>query len=119
MWKWTGDLFTGSLKKDKNECLCEVLLTDATDPPAEGLRLDILLLQTKSICFERFCDAAFIDIVLGPHKLSEQVTRMAPCNEEDTAVLKSLARWMAMHQQVSIPFVSPVLPGLMTACRFP
>jgi hypothetical protein len=81
-------------------------VTNATDHLAEGLRLDILLSETKNIRFEKFHDVSSVGTVLRNHKSAEQVARIAPKNEEDTAILNALARYMAVNQHVSIPPVA-------------
>jgi hypothetical protein len=108
-WKWTGDLCVSPVQ-DKNERLCDILLTDATDHLAEGLRLEILLAEMKTVHFEKFIHAPSVDRVLTNHRPSEQVARIAANKEDDTAILNAFAHCMTVNEEVSILTAS--FPGM-------
>jgi hypothetical protein len=98
-WKWTGELFV-DVEPAKAERLCDVVLTDATDHPPEGLRLNILFSTLSFIRFRKLCGVFHLDLILDACKPSEQVARLGPQDEKDAGVLKALVSRMSAHKQV-------------------
>jgi hypothetical protein len=88
--------------REKSARLCNVTLSDATEHPAEGLRLSVIFSSMNSIGFSRLHDISDLDMVLRACKPVHQLAKLGPQDGSDADALKTLVRYMDKRQQVCI-----------------
>ncbi|TFK76887.1 hypothetical protein BDN72DRAFT_15333 [Pluteus cervinus] len=99
-YKWNGQFNYESGGTIKS--LCNVALSDCTDPPVQGMRFKIALDPMTELELTSFHDAADLGPILQACKPAEQLARLDPQDDVDTEPLKTFARYMGRMQKVGL-----------------
>lgn len=100
-YSWKGPLW--SEDGDKSEHICDICLTDVSDPLPDGLRLNILLQTVDSFrCKGLYDQMDVVQILLACKKTPQQFARVTPKEPKDTEALTALTRSINRLRQVSV-----------------
>ncbi|KDQ30537.1 hypothetical protein PLEOSDRAFT_1101525 [Pleurotus ostreatus PC15] len=102
-YSWKGPLW--SEDGDKSEHLCDICLTDVSDPLPDGLRLNILLQTVDSFrCKGLYDQMDVVQILLACKKTPQQFARVTPKEPKDTEALTALTRSInRLRQAIVLP----------------
>jgi hypothetical protein len=100
-WKWNGDLFV-DIAQDAAEPICDIVLTDATDYPDEGLRLNMLFDPMGSLRLKKLLSLPHLEIVLRACSPVQQLARLSPKEGQNGEALENLAIFMTRREQVCV-----------------
>ena len=75
-WKWSGELYTQN--EDKASRICNVMLTDATEPRPRGLRINLCLTSSDSIRFKKLHDVSDLSILLQASEAVQKRPEQGP-----------------------------------------
>ena len=88
--------------------LCNVTLTDATEPRAGGLRLNICLSSSDSIRFKKMHNVWDLSIMLQASDAVQQFCTAVPKDNDDADSLKTLHTYMSRKEMVFPVLTFPI-----------
>ncbi|PIL29610.1 hypothetical protein GSI_08247 [Ganoderma sinense ZZ0214-1] len=91
-WKWTGDLFI-DVSRDRAERLCEIMLSEPTEPLPGGLRFNICL-TGENIRLSAFHNLSFLHLFLLASARAQQFAKLTPAGDKDADAIKQLGAFM-------------------------
>ncbi|KAI0343935.1 hypothetical protein BDW22DRAFT_1327569, partial [Trametopsis cervina] len=98
-WKWTGELYMEA-GPDRADRLCNVALSDPTDPLPRGLRLSVVYNPDVSMLrLQKFHDISDLYILLQACSTVQQCCKVSHAAEEDFDAISTVGGWMARTQQ--------------------
>ncbi|KAJ3541216.1 hypothetical protein NM688_g6118 [Phlebia brevispora] len=105
-WKWNAELYIdkGGGVADR---ICNISLTDATNPRPEGLRLSILYkTETSILRFEKFHSVSDVSILFRACAPIQQFCKLTYQDAGDAEALEILARYMTRKRLFTYAHVS-------------
>ncbi|TBU35002.1 hypothetical protein BD311DRAFT_649012 [Dichomitus squalens] len=91
-WKWTGDLFM-DVSRNRAERVCEVLISEATDPQPNGLRFSICL-SGENIRLSAFHELSCLHTFLLASTRVQQFAKLGSASDKDADALLQLGIFM-------------------------
>lgn len=91
-WKWTGEVFV-EVEAGKAQRLCNVTMSDATDPRPNGLRFSICL-TTDSIRLQKIYGVADFYMVMQACSPVQQFAKVGPQDDGDAEALKAFTSYL-------------------------
>ncbi|KAM5538264.1 hypothetical protein V8D89_008151 [Ganoderma adspersum] len=91
-WKWTGDLFV-DVSRDRAERVCEIMLSEPTEPLPGGLRFNICL-TGENIRLSAFHDLSSLHLFLLASARAQQFAKLTPAGNKDADAVKQLGAFM-------------------------
>ncbi|KAI0076249.1 hypothetical protein K474DRAFT_1282466 [Panus rudis PR-1116 ss-1] len=92
-WKWSGELFM-TVAHDKTEKMCNIILSEPTEPRPMGLRLNICLDQVKSIQLQKLHVISDLNMVLLACAPVQQFCKITPQETQDADGLRTLDEYL-------------------------
>jgi hypothetical protein len=86
--------------QDTAERICDIVLTDATDYPNEGLRLNMLFDPMDSLRLKKLLSLANLEIVLRACSPVQQLARLLIKEGQSGEALRDLSVFMTRREQV-------------------
>ena len=99
-WKWSGQIFIDA-SRDKAEHVCDISLTDVTEPLANGLRFSICTPE-GAIRFSSFHQLHAFPMFLQACSPTQQFAKVEPKEDKDVEPLKQLTVFMNKRALVKI-----------------
>ncbi|KAL4268000.1 Chromo domain-containing protein [Pleurotus pulmonarius] len=102
-YSWEGPLW--SEDGDKSEHICDICITDVSDPLPDGLRLNVLLQTVDSFrCKGLYDQMDVVQILLACKKIPQQFARITPKGPNDTDALTALTKSInRLRQAIILP----------------
>lgn len=98
-WKWAGELFINTTP-GSGQKLCNVVLSDTTEPPQNGLRLSFLCASMDSIRFKKLLATSELDAVLPACNRLQQLAKLGPESGGDETAFNTLLAFMDRQRKV-------------------
>lgn len=112
-WKWTGELYM-ELSPDRADRLCNITLSEPTDPRPRGLRLSVLYDTDVSLLrLQKFHNLADLYQLLRACAPVQQCAKVSHASESDLQALSTLGAWMSRRTQVRSG-CAPTVAGFVT-----
>ncbi|KZT74733.1 hypothetical protein DAEQUDRAFT_4099 [Daedalea quercina L-15889] len=89
-WKWTGEAFI-DVEEGRAQRLCNVVLSDMTEPLPTGLRFSVCLSSADSIRFGKLHDVADLYMIARACGQVQQFVKFGPSEGSDTDAFNTLA----------------------------
>ncbi|KAH9937573.1 uncharacterized protein B0H18DRAFT_1113390 [Fomitopsis serialis] len=89
-WKWTGEVFI-EVEEGRAQRICNIALSDATEPRPNGLRFSICLDPVDSVRLGKLYEVADIYMILRSCTQVQQFAKLGPGKDSDADAVTALA----------------------------
>ncbi|KAK7694392.1 hypothetical protein QCA50_001578 [Cerrena zonata] len=96
-WKWSGELYMDT-NEDSATKLCNISLTEPTEPRPGGLRINLCLTSTDSLRFKKLHNVWDLSTMLQASEAVQQFCRVIPKESDDADPLKTLHTYMIKNE---------------------
>ncbi|THH02520.1 hypothetical protein EW026_g379 [Hermanssonia centrifuga] len=99
-WKWAGEAYTSSKPGGKTDRLCNVSLSEPTNPRPNGLRLSICYNTEDSILqLQKLHDVSDLFLILRACAFTQQFCKFGPLDVSDVKPIGIFSSYMARMRQ--------------------